>query len=78
MTEDADKPQRVRERLRSGWIDLYHDGDIWRISWTPNTGHRDHPGHTYSPADPDLPADYPGGGDPEALLAWGRKRWGDR
>jgi hypothetical protein len=74
----ADEDYR-RKRLTNGWIDLNRDDEgIWRISWEPDPGHEDWPGRTYSPADADLPSDYPGPHDPDALLAWGRARWGSR
>jgi hypothetical protein len=66
-----------RERLQNGWIDLHRGEEgVWRISWAPDEGHPDFPGRTYSPGDPDLPDDYPGPDDVEALIAWGRQRWG--
>ena len=68
-----------RERLASGWLDLRRDDQgIWRISWVPDSGHPDYPGRTYSPGDVDLPDDYPGADDPDALVEWGRRRWGSR
>jgi hypothetical protein len=75
---DADEPSR-RERVAEGWLDLspYADG-TWLLSWTPDDGHPDYPGRSFYPNDPLLPPDFPKPDDPEALLAWGRERYGRR
>jgi hypothetical protein len=67
-----------RERLTRGNIDLYRDGESlnWLLSWAPDQGEPDWPGHTYAPDDDDPPSDYPDASDPGALLAWGRKHFG--
>lgn len=48
----------------------------WRVTWLPDEGDPDHPGHTYTPGDVDMPRDFPGGDDPDAILAWAKERWG--
>ena len=60
-----------RERLGRGWLDLCHDAELgtWRLSWGPDAGEPDWPGHTYSPEDDDLPSDYPDPADSDALRA---------
>jgi hypothetical protein len=78
MTSYSDNNYR-RERLRSGWLDLHRDeAGVWRLSWTPDPGHADFPGRTYSPGDGDLPTGYPGATDPDALIEWGKRQFGDR
>lgn len=67
-----------RERLRNGWLDLHRDSEgAWRLSWSPDEGHPDWPGSTFSPGDT-LPSDYPDPRDPDALIAWGRAQFGSR
>jgi hypothetical protein len=67
-----------RERLRRGWLDLYHDAEVgaWVLGWNPDSGEPDWPGHTYSPEDDDLPSDYPDPADADALVDWGRRHFG--
>jgi hypothetical protein len=67
-----------RERLARGNLDLYRDSHAaeWLLSWRPDQGEPDWPGHTYSPEDDDLPSDYPDARDQEALVAWGAKHFG--
>ena len=67
-----------RERLTRGWIVLCQDSTgAWCLAWDPDGGEPDWPGHTYSPADADLPSDYPSdSADPAALVGWGRKHFG--
>ncbi len=66
-----------RERLSHGWLDLQRDDNgKWSIRWAPDEGHPDHPGHTYKAGDEQLPDDYPESDDPDALIAWGKKRFG--
>jgi hypothetical protein len=59
-----------RERLTRGWLDLHQDAEAgaWLLSWAPDHGEPDWPGHIYSPEDEDLPSDYPDPRDPEALV----------
>jgi hypothetical protein len=62
-----------RERVKNGWVTVSKDdAGEWGVSWEPDQGHADWPGHTVSPGD----ADYPGVDGPEALLRWGVERWG--
>jgi hypothetical protein len=67
-----------RERLTRGNIDLYRNPETvnWLLSWAPDQGEPDWPGHTYVPDAPDAPTDYPDASDVDALLAWGRKHFG--
>lgn len=67
-----------RERLVRGWLDLYSDMETgeWRLSWEPDQGEPDWPGHTYLPIDGDLPDDYPDPHDSDALIEWGRNHFG--
>lgn len=67
-----------RERLGRGWLDLYEDAEAgaWRLTWGPDFGEPDWPGHTYSPEDGDLPTDYPDPADCDALVEWGRRHFG--
>ena len=67
-----------RERLRRGWLDLCEDAETgtWRLSWAPDSGEPDWPGHAYSAEDDDLPGDYPESSDSDALIEWGRKHFG--
>jgi hypothetical protein len=67
-----------RERLGRGWLDLAQDPDgaAWGLTWNPDFGEPDWPGHTYSREDGDLPADFPDPADAEALVEWGRKHFG--
>jgi hypothetical protein len=67
-----------RERLRRGWLDLYHDRETgaWVVAWNPGSGEPDWPGYTYLPEDDDLPSDYPDPADVEALVGWGLKHFG--
>ena len=67
-----------RERLRRGWLDLCQHADFgaWDLTWNPDAGEPDWPGHTYSAEDDDLPADYPDRADAEALVEWGRRHFG--
>jgi hypothetical protein len=67
-----------RERLDRGNIDLYRESETveWRLSWAPDHGEPDWPGHTYSTQDEDLPSDFPDSGDVDALVEWGRKHFG--
>lgn len=75
MTETANYR---RERLARGNLDLYRDSHAaeWLLSWAPDLGEPDWPGHTYSPADDDLPSDYPDPSDLDALVGWGTKHFG--
>lgn len=67
-----------RERLSRGNIDLYRDPDTvqWLLSWAPDLGEPDWPGHTYEPDSDDRPSDYPDPSDPTALLEWGKRHFG--
>jgi len=66
-----------RERLGRGWLDLcQEERGTWSLSWNPDFGEPDRPGHTYSPDDGDLPGDYPDTADVEALVDWGRRHFG--
>jgi hypothetical protein len=66
------------ERLGRGNLDLQQNAETgeWSLSWNPDHGEPDWPGHTYSPGDDDLPDDFPGPDDPDALIAWGRGHFG--
>lgn len=67
-----------RERLTRGWLDLFQNPGVgaWGLSWAPDHGEPDWPGHIYSPEDDDLPNDYPDPSDADALVAWGTKHFG--
>jgi hypothetical protein len=48
-------------RVKNGNVNVeQHEHGFWLVSWDPDEGHPDFPGHTYSPKDPHLPSDYPG------------------
>lgn len=67
-----------RERLTRGNLDLYRDRESvsWFLSWAPDLGEPDWPGHTYAPDDEHRPSDYPDASDLDALIEWGRKHFG--
>ncbi len=67
-----------RERLKRGWLDLHQEAETgaWGLTWAPDFGEPDWPGHTYAPDDDDLPGDFPDTADVEALVGWGRKHFG--
>lgn len=68
-----------RERVANGWFTVWkHEDGLFRVSWEPDEGSEDHPGHTYSPGDSDLPADLPDSNDPGELTVWARTRWGSK
>lgn len=61
-----------------GWVDLFQRNDgKWFLRHRPKMVDPDpYTGHTYGPDDSDLPEDYPGGADRDALLVWARQKWG--
>ena len=70
--EHPDEQQRVDR----GWIDVWTGEDgLLRVTWLPDRGQPDYPGHTYKPSDANLPADFPTAGDRTELMAWARRRW---
>jgi len=78
MTLTTETVNYRRQRLARGWLDLDQDAETraWRLTWNPDYGEPDWPGHTYSPEDDDLASDYPDPADAEALVEWGRKHFG--
>ena len=67
-----------RERVKNGWVSVWRNSPsaAWSISWEPDEGHADWPGHTVSPGDPAYPGDI--GADAELLLRWGVAQWRER
>ena len=59
------------KNVSDGKLDVWQgEDDIWRITWRPERGHKDYPGHTYSPQDSNLPSGYPKSQDPGVLMTW--------
>jgi hypothetical protein len=71
------KPLREFESNR-GSIEIWEREGKVQVSWHPwNETDPDSP-HTFTRGDTDLPSDYPDTDNPDALLAWGKSRWGTR
>ena len=75
-TADRQLPQRATRDVAGSTSDEHAELGAWRLTWNPDFGEPDWPGHTYSPEDDDLPGDYPDAADVEALVEWGRRHFG--
>ena len=65
--------------VNTGKVDVWlGEDDNWRVTWRPERGHKDYPGHTFSPKDRDLPHDYPRTQNPDDLMAWAVNRFRSR
>ena len=73
----SSRESHAEERVGTNRIEVWRRSpdDPWFVTVLPDIprGVSSSEGHTYTPTEPFLPDDYPGGDDPDALLAWARK-----
>lgn len=70
----SERETHAEERVGTNRIEVWRQSPNapWFVTVLPDIprGISSNEGHTYTPGEPLLPDDYPGGDDPTALLVW--------